>query len=850
MVSKRTTPIRKKPVATTYTYRHGQKMLLRKGADRFIVRAVGKSVAALGARSALQVSSASTQIKVDPAQLERKMAESRKIAPTHHAYSVADSGSEFLITDRVMVRFKTGTSQSEIDALAAKYALVVHECYSPTEYLFQLTDHTGMNPVKLVVALTEKEPIVELAENDVNQRMQRRAYVQPTDTHYFREWHLHNHFVDPQVDSRSSSRCEQAWQLLDGFGSPDVVIAISDDGCRLDHADFSDAKFANWGYLQGTRLVASSDPDAIADKMYQFGSNHGTSCAGVAAGEVDGVMTVGAAPACRLLPVKWESDDSSLYVSDSKLRRVLDWIAEKADVMSNSWGIVPDNLFASMVTDRITQLSTSGGRRGRGIVFLWAAGNEDCPIEFSGNIDIPYDDGWGFDSTGDLRWIGVRKSKRFRNTLVGLPGVMHIAAVASTAQRSHYSNYGVGIDLAAPSSNSHAFWRMTVPGLGVVAPTGAGQRFTLQFGGTSSATPLVAGIAALVISANPLLSAAEVISILRRTASKDLIFDPYPRTPPTAADPDTGWDVSPVAPFTNGAFVNQGDTDGSWSPWYGFGKVDAERAVAAAIASRGGPAPAPSPASDFTASSSSNVAIPDNDPNGIEDVVRLNGLGEVGSVKLEVDITHTYIGDLTVTLVAPDGRSVRVHDRNGGGIANMKRTWTTAGTASLIALAGAPIQGEWKLKISDLAAVDAGKLKKWTLTIAPRAGNSFTRSEVAGIQIPDNSAAGVRRTISVDAVGTLVEIAVEVDITHSYIGDLNVVLVSPAGARIPLHDRVGGSADNLIRTWTSTTAGGLSGLIGTRADGNWRLEVADLAAADVGKLNRWGIRLTILPLAH
>lgn len=838
-----------KRIAPTYTYRGGEKIVLAKATDKFVVRAVGDAVDALDPRSAVRMSSNSTRVKVRPAELEQKMAQSRKMAPTHHAYTVTDTGAEFLITDRVMVRFKPETPSEAIDTLVARYALVPKERYSPTEYLLQLTDDTGMNPVKLVVALTEKEPIVELAENDVNQRMQRRAYAQPADTHYLRGWHLHNRFVHAQVDPRSSSRCEQAWQLLDGFGSPDVVIAISDDGCRLDHADFSNAKFANWGYFQGTRLVVSSDPDAVADKMYQSGSNHGTSCAGVAAGEVDGVMTVGAGPACRLLPVKWESDDSSLYVSDSKLRSVLDWIADKADVMSNSWGIVPDNLFASMVTDRIAQLSASGGRRGRGIVFLWAAGNEDCPIEFNGNIEIPYDAGWSFDAQGNPRWVGVHKARRFRNALVGLQGVMHIAALASVARRSHYSNYGIGIDLAAPSSNSHAFWRMTVPGLGIVAPMGEGQRYTVAFGGTSSATPLVAGIAALVISANPLLSAAEVISILRRTASKDLDFEPYPRTPPTATDPTTDWDVSPVPPFAIGTFVDQGDPDGTWSPWFGFGKVDAERAVAAAIASRGGPAPAPSPASDFTASSSSNVAIPDNDPNGVEDVVRLNGLGEVGSVKLEVDITHTYIGDLTVTLVAPDERSVRVHDRNGGGNANLKRTWTTADTASLIAFAGAPIQGDWKLKISDLAAVDAGKLKKWTLTVTPRITSTFASSDVAGVTIPDNSASGLSRTLSATGVGVITEIVVDVDITHFYIGDLSVALVSPSGTRIPLHDRAGGSADNLIRSWTSTTSGGLSGLIGARADGDWRLEVADLAAADVGKLNRWGIRLTILPLA-
>lgn len=850
MAIKRKIPPPKRAQPPIYTYRGGQKMLLRKADDRFVVRAVGKPVEKLKARSTMKVSSKSTRVVVAPQELEAQMALGRKIGPTHHAYSVAATNSEFLITDRVMVRFKPDTPTEAIDKLVAKYSLVVQERYSPTEFLFQLTDHTGMNPIKLVVTLTEKESIVESAENDVNQRMQRHAYVQPTDTHYLRSWHLHQRFTHPEVDPRSSSRCEQAWQLIDGFGSPDVVIALTDDGCRLDHADFDNGKFVNWGYFQGTRLVVSSDPDAVAGKMYQSGSNHGTSCAGVAAGEADGVMTVGAAPACRLLPVKWESDASSLYVSDSKLRSVLDWIADKADVMSNSWGIVPDNLFASIVTERIKQLTSAGGRRGRGIVFLWAAGNENCPIEFSGDVDIPYSDGWGSDSQGNPRWVGVRKARRFRNTLVGLPGVMHISALSSVARRSHYSNYGTGIDLTAPTSNSHAFWRMTVPGLGVVAPTGDGQRYSVSFGGTSSATPLVAGIAALVISVNPLLSAVEVISILRRTASKQLDATPYGRTPPTAADPNTSWDVSPVAPFTSGAFVNRGDPDGTWSPWFGFGKVDAEAAVAAAIALREGAVPAPAPGKNFTASSSAKVNIADNDPNGVERSVRLDGAGNVGSVTLDIDIEHPYIGDLMVALVAPNGQSVRVHDRSGGASVNLKRTWSTANTVALVALNGAPITGDWRLKVSDVAPADVGQLRKWTLTITPRVASTLSFADVAGVPIPDNSPVGVRRKLPVDVMGTLIDITLAVDITHSYTGDLAVALVAPGGARIPLHERAGGSADNLIREWTSTTAAKLSSLIGTRSDGDWVLEVADLAAVDVGKLNRWGLKMTILPLGQ
>ena len=216
-------------------------------------------------------------------------------------------------------------------------------------------------------------------------------------------------------------------------------------------------------------------------------------------------------------------------------------------------------------------------------------------------------------------------------------------------------------------------------------------------------------------------------------------------------------------------------------------------------------------------------------------------------MKLAVDVTHTYIGDLTITLAAPDGRSVRVHDRNGGGTANLKKTWSTADTPALVAFAGAPIAGDWRLKIVDAAPADTGKLKAWTLTIQPRAASDVTLSDVAGIAIPDNLPAGVSRNLACAATGTIAEIVVEVDITHTYIGDLKVALLAPSGARVLLHDGAGGSADNLIRSWNSSSTAELSGLVGAPAAGTWTLQVSDHAAVDTGKLNRWGIRLAIIP---
>jgi len=370
---------------------------------------------------------------------------------------------------------------------------------------------------------------------------------------------------------------------MDNFGRSDVVIALSDDGCRLDHPDFdSPNKFAAWGYFQGNRLVRNIDIDANPTKLFQTDANHGTACAGVIAGEADGVLTVGACPNAKLLPIKWESSGPSLFISDSKLLTALNFIADKADVFSNSWGSSPISNVSAQNIVKITQLSQTGGRRGKGIVFLWAAGNENCPIQHSGNVDIPFTMGWE-PFAGSWQWVGAETGRIFAHNLASLPGVMYVAALASNAQRSHYSNYGVGIAICAPSSNVHTYHRMAVRGRGITTAEGDQPLVTNSFGGTSSATPLVAGIAGLVISANPNLTAAETISILKQTASKDLSFTPYAKTPPANFDPNTSWDVSPVAPHNTGVFQNINSPDGTWSGWFGHGKADAFKAVEKAI---------------------------------------------------------------------------------------------------------------------------------------------------------------------------------------------------------------------------------------------------------------------------
>lgn len=824
--------------AKTYTYRGGEKVALEKSPDQMVVRALPASLDDVAIASSEQVSSASTRINTRGADLDTLMERSRVVAPTHHAYYEADSGSEFLITDRIFVTFKEALSDQDVDAFAGRYALVKKATYSDRDYLFQLTNHTGMNPVKLVVKLTEDEPYIEAAEHDLNQRMNAEQFSVPTDPDYPRQWHLHTHLNNPDFDVRSSALCENCWRLMNGFGSNEVVVAVSDDGCKLDHHDFDSAdKFASWGYLRGSRLVTPVDIDADPQQMYKAGSNHGTSCCGVIGGEIDSVLTVGAAAGCQLLPIQWESSGPSLFISDSKLLTTLDYISDKADVMSNSWGGVPTSTWALPVINRIKSLALSGGRRGKGIVFLWAAGNENCLINHTANQEVPYDHGVEVQG-GSLVWVGVNTTRVFRNNLVGIPGVMHVAALASTARRSHYSNYGPGIGVCAPSSNSHAYYRMTVRGLGITATTGESGSVTNSFGGTSSATPLVAGIAALTISANPNLSALEVISILKKTASKDLDFSVYPRTPPASFDADTGWDVSPVAPFDNGAFIDNGDAEGSWSPWFGHGRVDANAAVAEAL-SRSQPVGN----KVFKASSEPDKSIPDNNIKGIKDKISCAKAFGLAAIKVSVDISHTYIGDLRVSLISPSGSVVPLHDRTGASSNDLRTDFDISSTPSLLALTGEPVKGEWTLHVQDLALADRGRLKGWSLDISGLKDTSVVVEDSPGISIPDNVDAGIERTLSITKAGLLDSIEVELDVTHTYIGDLVVELVSPSSTSVLLHNRTGGSANNIIKTYSLINTSALQTLLGEVVKGTWRLKVSDHAGVDQGKLNRWALKI-------
>jgi subtilisin-like proprotein convertase family protein len=241
----------------------------------------------------------------------------------------------------------------------------------------------------------------------------------------------------------------------------------------------------------------------------------------------------------------------------------------------------------------------------------------------------------------------------------------------------------------------------------------------------------------------------------------------------------------------------------------------------------------------LTFSASPALAIPDNNTTGATSTINVASSMTITSVSVNVGITHTYQGDLEVALIGPDNTTVLLHNRTGGGTDNINTTYniTTRSAQALTAFNGKNTSGAWKLRVRDLAAADTGTINSWKVTF----NGYYTLT--ANTAIPDNNTTGITSTINVPATGNVVSLRVRVDLNHTYQGDLEVALIGPDNTTVLLHNRTGGSADNIKTVYADLTAPAqaLSAFNGKAINGAWKLRVRDLASVDTGTLNFWEI---------
>ncbi len=441
-------------------------------------------------------------LPVSPEEMESDLDALREdpaVAAGAHVYHTSDDGVPFVPTGEIYVKWSERATPAERNALLEEHSLTVQEIREGGAVVLRITADSP-NPLKVAAAL-QAHPAVKVAEPDLATPGTLHIFVLPSDPLLDAQWHLRNTGNNGGSDlgllPGADARVIDAWNLAGSLGAPAVVVAVIDDGFDLGHPDLSGPgkQVAPWDF---TRENNDPRPSWRFDAEGRFvGDWHGTACAGVAVGTNEGSGIVGAAPGCRLLPVRWGPN-----LAAAQVEKWFSYVTQQgAAVVSCSWSARARNFaLDERVADAITACARDG-RGGLGTVICFAAGNENR------NINDP-----------DHESV---------NGFAIHPEVIAVAASTSRDRKSHYSNHGAEISVCAPSDGAGGRGILTADVRSSVdTPQGrfalgySSSDFAADFGGTSSATPLVAGICGLLLSLRPQATAHEIRRLLERTARK------------------------------------------------------------------------------------------------------------------------------------------------------------------------------------------------------------------------------------------------------------------------------------------------------------------------------------------
>lgn len=659
------------------------------------------------------------------------------------------------------------------------------------------------------------------------------------------QWHLNNTGQKggkPGADANVFN----AWDVTAG-GSSSIVISVVDDGMEITHPDLAPNLFINTAEISGNGI--DDDGNGYIDDVngWDFTTNgvdgdnnpgassandaHATSVAGVAAGKGNNTIGIaGAAYNSKILPVRIFGDTGSA-TTDANIASAVNYAAGRNKSGIGQWTDV-----------HVTNHSWGGGGFSSAIqsAFTWATGSARGGLGAAAFISS----GNGYASTVSFP----------SNLAASNSGIISVGASNDEDTKSDYSNYGTGLTLVAPSNDlrSGYYGIVTTDRLGTAGyntQSGTAGDYTTapgsEFGGTSSASPLAAGIGALVLALDSTLSATQVRNLLKNTTDYiDPVTSPY--------DSKTGY-----------------------SAFYGFGRINANTAVRGVgkpeiqvlngvtdIVSGGAPV-------NF-----GNVAIGGvvqrilrvrNQGTQTLNLSSLNITGSGFSIATAITSTSLAVGDsawltvqfsptvggvnngtLTINSNDTDEAAFQVQLTGIALVRNVTGTvyedWNGNGLADPIDV---PLAGRTVLfDTNGNKAVDS---------------KSFTSGTI-NLSIPDANQTGISSNIVVSGLPSLViDVNVAFTITHTWDSDLQIFLTSPTGVTIPLVLNRGGSGDNFTNTTIDDEAilpisGGsapfsgtyrpetpLSTFDNTQANGTWTLKVLDDAAQDTGTLVSWSI---------
>lgn len=400
-------------------------------------------------------------------------------------FATLDSG-EPPGTARVLVRLDDDATLENLSARAEAAGAAVEEIVTRTPLRAVVRARSGLaRDAQRLAAEWSAAPLVRYAVAERFWPMELRQRHEPDDPLFPLQWPLDNtgQGGDHRLDRDGGDvNAPEAWAYT--LGSPDVVIAVLDDGVQLDHPDLAPNVASAGRDFTVTPPVDGAQPRAIEDR-------HGTAVAGVAAARGDnGLGVTGVCPRCRILPVR--VNGSSNLGTAAAFRYA---VAQGAQIVTNSWGYTRaagraiGGAADAAVRDAI-DTAARDGRGGLGTLVVFGVTNESID-----NCTPPHAD---VSSLEGVVAVGVSD----HDDVVGGSGFGRCLALVAPSKPTGRGTIGVP----------------TTDRTGIDGDT-ADDYFT-DFGGTSAAAPLVAGIAGLLLSLNPALTRADLVAILEHTADK------------------------------------------------------------------------------------------------------------------------------------------------------------------------------------------------------------------------------------------------------------------------------------------------------------------------------------------
>lgn len=496
-----------------------------------------------------------------------------------------------LLTDMIIVVFRKSLSEPEIKEFAKAKGLVAIKNNSlvTRQWLFRLGPNAKGDALDIVqIILDGQNDIVEFALPNFAFKLIPLQSV-PNDSLFNDQWHHRNlgqgnGTFDADVDS------EMAWSL--SRGHKDTIIALFDTGFSLNHPDLSSNFWRNLGEegpdANGTLKENNNcddDGNGYDDDLHGYdfsvcflgtcptnnhtncsdtsndwgaitAAEHGTSVAGVAAGEGNnGSGISGICPNCSLmllqidfdLATEWSIEEAITYAGD-----------RNADILNNSWSYQPGDVVPETVINVIDAIAA------KGTIIFWAMDNKnsnDCagssweiftnqnviPVSAASNWDRKVTESGIGDCLGILAPSFGGYGPIMENSVqVGedYSGSLNMVTTDLLSNAGYNDTH-----IPADSPDHHSSY------CDEGADT-ADKNYTLCFSGTSAATPVAAGVGGLVLSVKPDIGTQAMERLLQDTADK---------IEPSLAN--------------YGANTGRSNSDTTATPTHGYGRVNAFEAV-------------------------------------------------------------------------------------------------------------------------------------------------------------------------------------------------------------------------------------------------------------------------------